>query len=258
MNYNPKMPYPVVFFDLETTGVNVDNDRIIDITLIRLEKDPQTGQVNTSRFTTLVNPRINIPKEVTDLTGLTNDMVSGSPIFLKIADIVLRMFNGATIVGYNSNKFDVPILYNEFQRAEVDWNWRDHNYIDAQVIFMRKEERTLAAASRYFLNKELENAHGSAPDTQATLEVFNEQLNRYPDLPASAEELNKYCNYGSTIVDLNRRFMRNEKGEVVFAFGKHRNKPAAEERSFLIWMQGADFSKDTLWCVQQLLNGELK
>ncbi len=257
MNYNPKMPNPVVFFDLETTGVNTDKDRIIDITIIRLEKNAE-GNVERSVFTSLVNPKMEIPAEVTKLTGLAREHVQGSPIFLKIADKILEMIQGATIVGYNCNKFDVPILYNEFQRNDINWNWRDHNYIDAQVIFMRKEERTLAAASRYFLNKELEGAHGSFPDTQATLEVLNEQLNRYPDLPDTAEELNKYCNYGSPIVDLSRRFKRNEKGEVVFAFGKYINQPAADHTSFLMWMQGADFSADTLWCVKQLLNGELK
>lgn len=240
-----KLTRPIVFFDLETTGTNITQDRIVEISMIKLLPD-QTKQpiVETRR----VNPCIPIPAEATAVHGITDEDVAGCRTFKEMAKEIAQFFVGCDIAGFNSNKFDLPMISEEFSRAGVSFDFSKHRFIDVQTIFHKKEQRTLVAAYRFYCDKNLEDAHSAAADTMATLEVLEAQLERYPDLPNDVERLSVYSSQNNN-VDLMGRLIYNERHQEVINFGKYKGKLAEEvlkkDPGYFSWILGGDFPQNT-------------
>jgi DNA polymerase-3 subunit epsilon len=230
----------LVFLDLETTGVNITSDRIVEISLLKLT--PEGGE---EVFTTRVNPGIPIPPRSTEIHGITDGDVAESPHFRDIARKVTSFLEGCDLAGFNALKFDIPVLAEEFLRVNVDFNFRKRKYIDVQVIFHKKEQRTLSAAYQFYCKKELKDAHSSLADTIATYEVLLAQLERYNDLPDDIDKLAEYSSY-STSADFVGRIVFDEDGEEVFNFGKYKGKKVTtvlkDDPSYYSWMMNGDFS----------------
>lgn len=241
-----KLDRPLIFFDLETTGVNVTKDRIVQISYIKVFPD---GSENEKKTHT-INPGIHIPEESTAVHHITDEMVADKPKFADIAPELREVFRGSDIAGFNSNKFDVPMLVEEFARVGMKFDMINRRFIDVQNIFHKKEERTLIAAYKFYCGKNLDDAHSADGDTQATYEVFLSQLERYADdedFPATVEEFDKYCRMKDSVDLSGRIVMKN--GVEVFNFGKHKGKPVTQvfktEPSFYHWVMQGDFPKDT-------------
>lgn len=233
---------PLAVIDLETTGTNLGTDRIIEIAIVKLLQDGT--QVVKRR---LVNPQMPIPKAVTELHGITDEMVKDAPTFKQIAHELKQVLDGCDLAGYNSNRFDIPMLVEEFLRAEVDFDLRNRKLVDVQKIFHLMEQRTLSAAYKFYCNKNHENAHSAEADALATLEILNAQLDRYPTLGTSIDSVLKVIGE-EVIVDLARRFTI-ENGVEIFNFGKHKGRPIYEvlksEPQYYDWMMKGDFPMHT-------------
>lgn len=233
---------PLAFIDLETTGVNLAVDRIIEIAIIKVLPD---GKRSVKRK--LINPQIPIPKQSSDIHGITIEMVKDAPAFKEVAHELKQMLDGCDIAGYNSNRFDIPMLVEEFLRAEVDFDMKGRRLLDVQNIFHRMEQRTLSAAYKFYCNKALEGAHSAEIDATATHEILIAQLQRYPDLGTSVESVLKLIGE-ETIVDFARRFIM-ENGVEIFNFGKYKGRPVAEvlkaEPQYYDWMMKGDFPQYT-------------
>lgn len=241
---NLKLRRPIIFFDLETTGVDTSRDRIVEISLAKIMPDGEEI-VRTRR----INPTIPIPAEASAIHHITDEDVKDCPTFRQIAKSLKEFMEGCDFGGFNSNRFDLPLLVEEFMRAGVDINFRNRKYIDVQNIFHKKEERTLVAAYRFYCNKELgDAAHGAEADTMATYEVLKAQLDRYPDLENDVDFLSKYSTRNET-ADFAGRIIYNDKGEEVFAFGKYKGQSVAKifasEPSYYDWMMNGDFPQYT-------------
>ena len=244
-----KFNKPIVWFDLETTGVDKQKDRIVQIAIIRIQEDGKPFE-----FESLVNPGVPIPKEATEVHGITDEMVKDSPKLAQIMPKIGRFFAGdIAIGGYNSNAFDIPFLAAECERIGFTINFDNVPFIDPFNIFKRKEERNLEAALRFYCGKQLEGAHDALNDVRATIEVFMAQHERY-ELSNVLEDLSLYCNYDKKRGDLSGFFSLDEEGDYVFTTGKHVGKKAKSEPSYLKWMLGADFAKDTKAIAQSLLS----
>jgi DNA polymerase-3 subunit epsilon len=237
MNINLKNP--LVFFDLETTGMNVGTDRIVEISYLKIYPD-QHEESKTYR----VNPCMAIPPEITAIHGISNEDVKDAPTFKEIAQTLANTFEGCDFAGYNSNKFDLPLLAEEFIRAEIDFDLKKRKFIDVQVIFYKKEQRTLSAAYKYYCDKDLTNAHSAEGDTRATYEVLQAQLEMYPDLINSVDKLSEFSAHQRT-VDFIGRIVYNEKDEEIFNFGKYKGQTVvsvlAKDPSYYSWMMNGDF-----------------
>jgi DNA polymerase-3 subunit epsilon len=238
---------PLVFFDVETTGTDVAKDRVVQISVLKLHPDG-TEEVKTR----LINPGMPIPAAATAVHHITDRDVAGERKFRDIARALADLFRGADIAGFNSNRFDVPILVEEFGRCGIAFPDPDAALLDVQVIYHRKEERTLAAAYKFYCGKTLEGAHDAEADVRATLDVFREQLERYDDIGGTIEELHRYCN-SEGIVDYARKLARNEKGEIVYAFGKNRGKPVLEDPGYAEWVIAGDFPESTKNVLRRIL-----
>lgn len=215
---------PIVTFDIESTGLNVSKDRIIEIAILKVHPD---GKEET--FESLVNPKTEISREIEELTGISNEDVEGQPEFAEIATNVLQFIDGCDLVGYNFHKLDIPLLAEEFLRVGIDFNIEERKLIDVQNIFHKMEQRTLAAAYLFYCKKELENAHSAMADTKATWNVLNAQLNHYSDLQKDVDFLADFSkNSNNKYADFSGRLVRNEKNEIVYNFGKHKGKTVAE------------------------------
>ncbi|MBN9295037.1 MAG: ribonuclease H-like domain-containing protein [Flavobacteriia bacterium] len=215
---------PIVTFDIESTGLNVSKDRIIEIAILKVHPD---GKEET--FESLVNPKTEISREIEELTGISNEDVKGQPEFAEIATNVLQFIDGCDLVGYNFHKLDIPLLAEEFLRVGIDFNIEERKLIDVQNIFHKMEQRTLAAAYLFYCKKELENAHSAMADTKATWNVLNAQLNHYSDLQKDVDFLADFSkNSNNKYADFSGRLVRNEKNEIVYNFGKHKGKTVAE------------------------------
>lgn len=230
---------PIVFIDLETTGINVSTDRIVEISALKINTN------GTEQWmTTLVNPEMPIPPKVTAIHGISDSDVAGAPTFKEIAKNVAAFFEGCDLAGFNAMKFDIPVLAEEFLRTNVDFNFRKRKYIDVQVIFHKKEQRTLEAAYKFYCNRELENAHSASADTSATYEVLKAQLDTYPDLDNDVEKLAEFSSFNNN-VDFAGRIILDENGKEVFNFGKHKGRTVEvvfrEEPSYYSWMMNGDF-----------------
>ena len=235
---------PLVFFDIESTGLSPEKDRIVEISLIKVYPDGHE-EVRTRR----INPERHIPEESTAVHGITDDDVRDCPTFRQVAKSLASMIQGCDIAGYNSNRFDVPLLGEEFIRAGVEVDFSRCRFIDVQTIFHKMERRTLESAYKFYCKKDLTEAHSAEADTRATLEVLKAQLDRYPeDLQNDVEFLSSFTTQQRNL-DLAGRFVYNEKDEVVINFGKHKGTPVAEvlkkEPGYYDWVMKADFSEDT-------------
>lgn len=235
---------PLVFFDLETTGINITKDRIVEISLLKVH--PNGKEEIKSR---LINPEMPIPAQSTAIHGITDDDVKDSPTFKQVAKSLADMLEGCDLAGFNSSRFDVPMLSEEFLRAGVDFDMSKRKFVDVQIIFHKKEQRTLEAAYKFYCDKELQNAHSAEADTIATYEVLKSQLDRYPDLENDVTFLSKEYSSFNNNVDFAGRIIFDDKGVEVFNFGKHKGKPVAQvlrnEPSYYSWMMDGDFPLNT-------------
>ena len=233
---------PLAFIDLETTGVNLATDRIIEIAIVKVLPD---GKRSVKRK--LINPGMPIPKQSSDVHGITDEMVKDAPAFKEVAHELKQMLDGCDIAGYNSNRFDIPLLVEEFLRADVDFDMKGRRLVDVQNIFHKMEQRTLSAAYKFYCNKVLEGAHSAEIDATATHEILIAQLQRYPDLGFSVESVLKLIGE-ETIVDFARRFVM-ENGVEIFNFGKYKGRSVAEvlrtEPQYYDWMMKGDFPQYT-------------
>jgi DNA polymerase III, epsilon subunit and related 3''-5'' exonucleases len=234
-----KLKRPVVFLDLETTGINVSADRIVEISLLKITPDGKE-QWMTSR----VNPEMPIPPKVTAIHGISDSDVADSPTFGEIAKNVAAFMEGCDLAGYNAVKFDIPVLAEEFLRVNVDFNFNKRKYVDPQVIFYKKEQRTLAAAYQFYCKKDLKNAHSAKADTQATYDVLKAQLDMYNDLDNDIEKLAAFSAFNNN-VDFAGRIILDENGVEVFNFGRYKGKPVEEvfrdDPNYYSWMMNGDF-----------------
>jgi DNA polymerase III subunit epsilon len=230
---------PLAFIDLETTGINVSSDRIVEISVLKINPNGKEEWLSTR-----VNPEMAIPYKATEIHGIRNEDIADAPVFREIAKNLANFLEGCDIAGYNAIKFDIPVLAEEFLRANTDFNFRKRRYIDVQVIFHKKEQRTLVAAYQFYCNRELEDAHSSKADTAATYEVLKSQLDRYGDLENDVEKLAEFSSFSNN-VDFAGRIVLDENGVEIFNFGKHKGKSVErvlkEEPAYYSWMMNGDF-----------------
>ena len=236
---NLKLKRPIIFFDLETTGVDIANDRIVEISMVKVGVDGDKV-VKTRR----INPEMHIPAEATAVHGISDEDVKDEPTFKQIAKSLAAFIEGCDFGGFNSNRFDLPMLVEEFLRAEVDVNFDNRKFVDVQTIFHRKEQRTLVAAYKFYCDKDLENAHSAEADTMATYEVLESQIERYGDIGSTVEELAEFSSHGP-MVDFAGRLSLNDKGEEIFTFGKYKGRTVVEvftkDPSYYSWIMNGDF-----------------
>ncbi|MDD6103835.1 MAG: 3'-5' exonuclease [Bacteroidales bacterium] len=235
---------PLVFFDIESTGLNVATDRIVEISMVKVNIDGSC-EVKTRRL----NPTIPISEEAYKVHGISNEDVADEPTFAQIAKSLAKWLEGCDIAGYNSTKFDIPLLSEEFLRAGVDFDFRKRKTIDVQNIFHKMEQRTLVAAYKFYCQKDLNNAHSAEADTMATYEVLKAQLDRYPeDLQNDVKFLADFSTR-SKFADYAGRIVYDDNGVAIFNFGKHKGLPVTEvlrkEPSYYAWMMNGDFTLDT-------------
>ena len=234
---------PLVFFDLETTGINIVKDRIVEISFVKVH--PNAKEESKTRR---INPEMPIPPESTAIHGITDEDVKDCPTFKEIAKSLAAQIEGCDLAGYNSNRFDIPLLAEEFLRAGVDIDLNKRKFVDVQTIFHKMEQRTLAAAYKFYCDKSLENAHTAEADTMATYEVLKAQLDRYPELQNDINFLSQYSSYGNN-VDFAGRMVYNDKGEEVINFGKYKGRLVEEvlknDPGYYSWIMNGDFPLNT-------------
>lgn len=225
--------------------------RIVELALIKVFPDGSRSQ-----FESLVNPAIPIPPEASAIHGITDEKVKDAPTLKDLLPKIVPLIEGADIAGFNSNNYDIPLLYNEFNRNGYTWNLEDVAFVDVRNIFVRKEERTLSAAVQFYLNREHEGAHGALADINATIDVFVEQLQRYEDISSfDRQQLNLYCNYDRPRADLAGCFTIDENGEYIINFGKkHKGQKAKDCRDYLNWMLSQDFMPDTKAIINKIIS----
>ncbi len=235
---------PIIFFDLETTGIDVAKDRIVELCYIKVF--PNGNEESKSMR---LNPEMHIPEGASQVHGIYDEDVQDCPTFADIAVDLRQVFDGADLAGFNSNRFDIPLLVEEFLRAGIDIDLSKRKMVDVQNIYHKLERRTLIAAYKYYCNKDLENAHSALADTRATLEVLEAQLDRYPsDLQNDVEFLADYSRMNKN-VDFAGRFVFDDNNEIIINFGKYKGKPLIEtlrrDPGYYSWMQQSDFSLNT-------------
>ena len=235
---------PLVFFDLETTGTNINSDRIVEICYLKVYPNG-----NEESKTMRINPEMHIPEASSAVHGIYDADVADCPTFKEVAKNIANDIEGCDLAGFNSNRFDIPLLAEEFLRAGVDIDMMKRKFIDVQVIFHKLEQRTLSAAYKFYCDKNLEDAHTAEADTRATYEVLKAQLDRYPDvLENDMKFLADYSSYNKN-VDFAGRIVYNEQGVEVFNFGKYKGMPVAEilkkDIGYFGWLMQGDFTLNT-------------
>ena len=234
---------PLVFFDLETTGIDIAKDRIVEISMVKVM--PNGEEIVKTRR---INPGMPIPPESTAIHGITDEDVKDCPKFKEIAKSLAAQIEGCDLAGFNSNRFDIPMLAEEFLRAGVDVDLNRRKFIDVQTIFHKMEQRNLTAAYKFYRNKDLTNAHSAEADTMATYEVLKAQFDRYPELENDVNFLSKYSSFTNN-VDFAGRMVYNEKGQEVINFGKYKGRLVEEvlksDPSYYSWMMNGDFPLNT-------------
>ena len=234
-----KLKKPIAFFDVETTGINITTDRIVEISILKVNVNGVEEWMSSR-----VNPEMPIPEQSTAIHGIKDEDVVLAPKFKELAKKITAFIEGCDLAGYNAIRFDIPLLAEEFLRADVDFNFRKRKYVDVQVIFHKKEQRTLSAAYMFYCNKELVGAHGSKADTAATYEVLKSQLDKYKDLENDIDKLAEFSSFSNN-VDFAGRIITNDKGVEIINFGKHKGKAVEEvlttEPSYYSWMMNGDF-----------------
>ena len=233
-----KLSKPICFFDLETTGIDITKDRIVEISILKVYPNG-----NKESKTWLVNPTIPIPKAASDVHGITDERVAGEPTFKELAKQIHNMIKDSDLAGYNSDRFDIPLLAEEMLRAEVDFDLGNRVSVDVQTIFHKMEQRTLSAAYKFYCGKDLIDAHTASADTNATYEILKAQLDRYDSLENNIKKLSEFT-YRKQIADFAGFIGYNDKGEEIFTFGKHKGKRVEdifdEEPGYFGWLLGAD------------------
>lgn len=234
---------PVVFFDLETTGTDINKDRIVEICYLKVWPNGNQEEKHMR-----INPEMHIPEEASKVHGIFDEDVKNCPKFKEEAKNIAKVFEGADIAGFNSNRFDVPLLAEEFLRADVDIDLARHRFIDVQVIFHKKEQRTLSAAYQFYCGKNLEDAHTALADTRATYEVLKAQLDKYPDLQNDMKFLSDYSSFTKN-VDFAGRMVYDDNGAEVFNFGKYKGQLVkdvlAKDPGYYSWILNSDFTLNT-------------
>jgi DNA polymerase III subunit epsilon len=234
---------PLAFIDIEATGNNVSIDRIVEIAIIKHLPD---GSRTVKRK--LLNPQIPIPAAITEIHGITDEMVNDAPVFKQAAHDLKQFLDGCDLSCYNAYRLDIPMLMEEFIRAEVDFDMKGRKVVDVQKIFHQMEQRTLSAAYKFYCNKSLEGAHGAEVDANATAEILNAQVEKYPQLGNTVDSILKSIGE-DPIIDFARRFTYDEKGVEIFNFGKHKGRPVADvlrsEPQYYDWMMKGEFPMNT-------------
>lgn len=234
---------PLAVLDIEATGSNVSVDRIVEIAIIKLLPD---GSRTEKRK--LINPQIPISKNITEIHGITDEMVKEAPFFKQVAHDIKQYLSGCDLACYNAYRLDLPLLIEEFLRAEIEFDMKGRKVVDVQKIFHQMEQRTLAAAYKFYCQKTLEGAHGAEADAAATAEILSAQLTHYPQLGTTIDSVLKVV-AEDNIIDFARRFVYDDKGIELFNFGKHKGKPVAEvlkaEPQYYDWMMKGEFPMNT-------------
>lgn len=234
---------PIIFFDLETTGLNITQDRIIEMSIIKIMPNGEEIE-RTFRF----NPEMPIPAEATAVHHITDADVANCRTFKMVAKELAQSFVGCDIAGFNSSRFDIPMLDQEFQRAGVKFDFTKPKFIDVQTIFHKKEQRNLVAAYKFYCNKDLTEAHSASADTRATYEVLKAQLDRYDDLPNDMEALSEYSSQNRN-VDLAGRVIYNDQKQEIINFGKYKGRLVSEvlaqDPGYYGWIMQGDFPQNT-------------
>ena len=230
---------PICFFDLETTGINITKDRIVEISILKVNPDG-----SEEKKTWLVNPEMSIPEVVVAVHGITNEKVANEPTFKELAKEINSWIKDADLGGFNSNRFDIPLLAEEMLRAGVDFDMKNRQSVDVQTIFHKMEQRTLAAAFKFYCDKNLEDAHSAEADTMATYEVLKAQLDRYDDLENDTAFLADFSSR-KKLADFAGFIAYDKEGDECFSFGKHKGKKVTEilekEPGYFGWLLSADF-----------------
>ncbi len=235
---------PIVFFDLETTGTNINSDRIVEICYLKIYPNG-----NEEAKTLRINPEMHIPETSTAIHGITDEDVKDCPTFKQVAQNIAKDIEGCDIAGFNSNRFDVPVLAEEFLRADVNMDFSKRKFIDVQVIYHKLEQRTLSAAYKFYCGKNLEDAHSAEGDTRATYEVLKAQLDKYPDvLENNIDFLSNYSSFTHN-VDFAGRIIYNDKNVETFNFGKYKGMPVRDilkrDPGYYSWILQGDFTLNT-------------
>ena len=247
-----KLKKPICFFDLETTGVNVSKDRIVEISILKVFPNG-----NKESFTWRVNPEMKIPEVTTAIHGISDEMVLNEPTFKELAPKVSELIKNSDLGGFNSNRFDIPLLAEELLRAEIDFDLKVNQAVDVQTIFHKMEKRTLEAAYKFYCNKDLTNAHSAEADTMATYEVLKAQLDKYDGLENDMDYLSKFSSY-QNFADFAGFIGYNKEGQEIITFGKHKGKVIEDlfktEPGYFSWIQNADFPNYTKKVLRDLKN----
>ena len=251
---NLQLTKPIAFIDLETTGISITNDRIIEIAIVKILAD---GSRLVKRK--LINPGMPIPAGSTAVHGITDEMVKDAPNFKQVANECKQFMDHCDIGGYNSNRFDIPMLIEEFLRAGIEFSIEGRKFVDVQKIFHKMEERTLSAAYKFYCQKILEGAHSAEADAQATYEILEAQVTRYPQMGATVDSIVQFTGEDE-MVDFARRFIKDN-GIEIFNFGKHKGKTVEkvlrEEPQYYDWMMKGDFAMNTKQKLTEILNRTL-
>ncbi|MCX7547600.1 3'-5' exonuclease [Xanthomarina sp. F1114] len=230
---------PICFFDLETTGINISKDRIVEISILKVYPDGKE-----ERYTRIVNPTIPIPAEVTKIHGITDADVADKPTFKDLAKEIYNMIKDSDLGGFNSNRFDIPVLAEEMLRADIDFDMKNRMSVDVQTIFHKMEQRTLVAAYKFYCDKNLDDAHSAEADTFATYEVLKAQIAKYDDLENDTKFLAEFSSR-KKFADFAGFLVYNKEGEECFSFGKHKGKRVVDvletEPGYFGWLLNADF-----------------
>lgn len=241
---------PIIFFDIESTGLSVTHDRIIEVAFLKVFPD---GKEESRTY--LVNPTVPIPAESSEFHHIFDKDVADKPSFAECAKEMYEFILGCDLAGFNLLKFDVPILIEEFARVDIHYDIDELSMIDVQLIYHKMEPRTLSAAYKFYCKENLENAHTALADAKATLDVFKAQLTTYSDLPTNVKEMALFAGIGNR-VDLEGRVIRNDAGEEVFNFGKHKGKKVEDvftfEPSYYNWIMEGDFAAHTKKSVEKI------
>jgi len=236
---NLSLNKPIIFFDLETTGVNIATDRIVEISILKVFPNG-----NKESKTWLVNPEIEIPAEAAAIHGITNEKVVTEPTFKELAATVNELIADCDLAGFNSNRFDIPLLAEELMRAGIDFDMKNRKAIDVQVIFHKKEQRTLSAGYQFYCGKNLEDAHSAEADTNATYEILLAQLDKYTDIENTVDALSEFSTHGER-ADFAGFILFDDDKKEIFSFGKYKGRTVEEvlieNPGYHAWMQNADF-----------------
>ena len=242
---------PLCVFDLETTGVQITKDRIVQIAIIKIHPDGSELEYNQ-----IVNPEMEIPQEICEIHGITNEMAKKAPTLKELAPAIMAFIGDADLAGFNSNKFDIPVLVEELIRVGVDADFSNKAFVDVQNIFHKMEQRTLSAACLFYTGKPMENAHNALFDTRVTWEVLKAQIERYDNLEGDVTFLSDFSRHSNfEMVDYAGRLAKNENGETIYNFGKHKGKTILQvnqsEPGYYGWMLEADFTNHTKLCLRK-------